>query len=58
MKEELLVNYESRIQFIQFELDDILEELTREEEEPEEPEPGKKPWKQKIYYVNNKYCIT
>ena len=51
MKEELLVNYESRIQFIQFELDDILEELTREEEEPEEPEPGKKPWKQKNYYL-------
>ena len=39
MKTELLSDYESRIQFIQFELDDIFDELTKEEDE-EEPEIG------------------
>ena len=40
LKQELLVDFESRIQFIQFELDDIVEDLFAEDNDEEEEEEG------------------
>ena len=53
MKAELLSDYESRIQFIEFELDDILDEFHKEFDVDSEPEPEPVPEPGMYIFLSN-----